>query len=92
VSQFKFAVLKTMPRKIFGEFVNFFSKGFNPFKIQASLTFDLFPGLLIQNPEGIGNYAKIKVAHFDVICHHAKFGYFWSSISAIFIFYKFDLV
>jgi hypothetical protein len=44
-----------MPRKIFGEVMEFFPKGLNPFKIQANLIFDFFPGFLIQNPEGIGS-------------------------------------
>jgi hypothetical protein len=35
---------------------------------------------------------KMKVAHFEVIYHRANIGYFWSSISAMFIFYKFGLV
>jgi hypothetical protein len=39
-----------MPGKIFGEVMEFFPKGLNPFKIQANLIFDLFPGFLIQNP------------------------------------------
>jgi hypothetical protein len=53
VSQSKFAVSKMMPRKIFGEVMEFFPKGLNPFKIQVNLIFDLFPGFSIQNPEGI---------------------------------------
>jgi hypothetical protein len=47
-----------MSRKIFGEFKEFLPKGLNPFKIQGSLKFDLFPGFLIQNPEGFGSWAK----------------------------------
>jgi hypothetical protein len=42
-----------MPRKNFGEFMEILSKGLNPFRIQANLTFDLFPRFSIQNPEGI---------------------------------------
>jgi hypothetical protein len=44
-----------MSRKIFGEFIQNLSKGLNPFKIQANLIFDLFPGFSIQNPEEIGS-------------------------------------
>jgi hypothetical protein len=44
-----------MPRKIFDEVIEFFPKGLNPFKIKEKLIFDLFPGFLIQNPEGIGS-------------------------------------
>jgi hypothetical protein len=61
MSQSKFTVLKIMPRKNFGEFMKILSKGLNPFKIQANLTFDLFPGFSIQNPEGIRSRAKMEV-------------------------------
>jgi hypothetical protein len=61
VSQSKFAVSKMMPRKIFGEVMEFFPKGLNPFKIQANLIFELFPGFLIQYPDGIGNWDKMEV-------------------------------
>jgi hypothetical protein len=37
----------------FFEFMEFFLKGLNPFKIQARFEFELFPGFLIQNPEGV---------------------------------------
>jgi hypothetical protein len=50
-----------MLRKIFDEFMKILSKGLNPFKIQANLIFDSFPGFLIQNPEGIGSRAKMEV-------------------------------
>jgi hypothetical protein len=42
-----------MSRKSFGEFVEVFLKGLNPFKIQAILKFELFRGFLFQNPVGI---------------------------------------
>jgi hypothetical protein len=61
VSQSKFVVSKMMLRKIFDEFMKILSKGLNPFKIQANLIFDSFPGFLIQNPEGIGSRAKMEV-------------------------------
>jgi hypothetical protein len=61
VSQSKFVVLKMMPGKIFGEVMEFFSKGLNPFKIQANLIFDLFPVFLIQNPCEFGSWAKVEV-------------------------------
>jgi hypothetical protein len=54
VSQSKFTVLKIRSRKNFGEFIKKNSKGLNSFKFQASLKFDLFPGFLLPNPEGIG--------------------------------------
>jgi hypothetical protein len=55
VSQSKFVVLMIMPRKIFGEFMRFFPKGLNPFKIQIKFKFGLFLKFLIQNPEGFGS-------------------------------------
>jgi hypothetical protein len=36
VSQPKFTVLKIMPRKNFGEFMEILSKGLNPFKLQTN--------------------------------------------------------
>jgi hypothetical protein len=53
VSQYKFIVLKIMSRKIFGEFMEVFLKGLNPFKIQTNFKLDLFLGFLFQNPVGI---------------------------------------
>jgi hypothetical protein len=50
-----------MARKIFVKVMEFFPKCLNPFKIQANLIFDLFPGFLIQNPCGFGSWAKIEV-------------------------------
>jgi hypothetical protein len=47
-----------MPGKIFGEVMEFFPKGLNPFKIQANLIFDLFPGFLIQNPFRFWSWSK----------------------------------
>jgi hypothetical protein len=61
VSQDKFTVLKIRSRIFFGEFVEFFPKGLNHFKIQANLIFELFPGFLLQNPEGIGSWAEMEV-------------------------------
>jgi hypothetical protein len=58
VSHYKFTILKIISRKIFGEFREFFPIGLNPFKIQASSKFDLFPGFLIQNPKGFWSWAK----------------------------------
>jgi hypothetical protein len=47
-----------MSRKNFGEFMKFFPKGLNPFKIQTIFNFGLIPRFLIYNPEGIGSRAK----------------------------------
>jgi hypothetical protein len=53
VSQSKFTVLKIMLRNIFCEFMEFFLKGLNPFKIQTKFKLDLFPRYLFQKPVGI---------------------------------------
>jgi hypothetical protein len=43
VSQSKFIVLNTMSRKNFGEFMEFFLKGLNPFKIHGIFKLELVP-------------------------------------------------
>jgi hypothetical protein len=53
VSQTKFTLWKIMSINNFFEFMEFFLKGLNPFKIQARFEFELFPGFLIQNLEGV---------------------------------------
>jgi hypothetical protein len=53
VSQSKFTVLKIMLRKNFGEFMEIFLKGLNPFKIQTKFKFDFLPKYLIQILLGI---------------------------------------
>jgi hypothetical protein len=42
-----------MSRNIFGEFMDFFFKGLNPFKIQTEFDFVLLPEFLIQIMSGI---------------------------------------
>jgi hypothetical protein len=84
VSQSKFTVLNIMSRKIFGEFMEFFLKGLNPFKIQTIvrleflLEFKLLP--------------KLKVVPFEVFYHHDKFGICWSPGSTLFIFFNLESV
>jgi hypothetical protein len=43
VSQYKFIVLKMMPRKIFGEFMEIVAKGLNSFKIHRRFIFEYVP-------------------------------------------------
>jgi hypothetical protein len=38
-----------MPRKICGEFMGFFAKGLNPFKIEISFKLEFFLEFIIQN-------------------------------------------
>jgi hypothetical protein len=44
----------------FGEFMRFFLKGLNPFKIQTKFEFELFLVFLIQNLEGLEVKTKRK--------------------------------
>jgi hypothetical protein len=48
VSQSKFTILKTMSRKIFGEFMEIFPKGLNSFKIQTKFNLGLLHEFVIQ--------------------------------------------
>jgi hypothetical protein len=54
----KFTVLNIILRKKFGEFMEFFLKGLNSFKIQIIFILDLFLEFIIQNPEGFGSWTK----------------------------------
>jgi hypothetical protein len=53
VSQSTFTELKITSRKNFGEFIEFFLKGLNLFKIQTNFKFVLLLGFLIRDPFGI---------------------------------------
>jgi hypothetical protein len=53
VKEPKFTVLKVMSRKIFGEFIGFFPKGLNPFKIQSSFKLEFLLEFIIKNLFGI---------------------------------------
>jgi hypothetical protein len=46
-----------MPRKIFGEFMEFLPKDLNPFKIQLDFELELLLNFIIQNPGKIGSWA-----------------------------------
>jgi hypothetical protein len=51
VGQSKFTLWKMMSRRIFGEFMGFFSKGLNPFKIQASFKLEIPLQFIIRKSE-----------------------------------------
>jgi hypothetical protein len=53
-----------MSNNNFGGFMEFCPKGLNPFKIQASLKFDLFPGFFNSTPEGFGSWANNESCRF----------------------------
>jgi hypothetical protein len=53
VSQSKFIFMKFMSRKIFGEFMECFLKGLNPFKIQTKFNLVWLHKFLIQIMLGI---------------------------------------
>jgi hypothetical protein len=78
-----------MSRRIFGEFMGFFSKGLNPFKIQASFKLEIPFQFIIRESELI---PTTKGVPFQFIYHHAKFGNFWSSRNTFFIICKFESV
>jgi hypothetical protein len=65
-------------RKIFGEFMEILSKGLNPFKIQANLIFDLFPGFSIQPQREFEVDPKWKFVCLEFIYQLAKFEKCWS--------------
>jgi hypothetical protein len=58
VSQCKIILRYILGTWNFREFIRFFQKGLNPFKIQARFKFELFLYFIIQNPEGFGSGAK----------------------------------
>jgi hypothetical protein len=47
-----------MSRNNFSEFIRFFPKGWNPFKIQIIFKLDFFLNFIIHNPERIGSQDK----------------------------------
>jgi hypothetical protein len=53
VSQTKFTLWKMISRKNFGELMDFFLKGLNPFKIQTCFKLEFFLEFIILNPFGI---------------------------------------
>jgi hypothetical protein len=81
-----------MSRNNFGEFMEFFLKGLNTFKVQASLKFDLLPKFLIQNPEGFGGRAKRESCSFWSILSPCNVWKFWNSRINLFLFYKLESV
>jgi hypothetical protein len=53
-----------MPIKIFGEFMRFFPKGLNTFKIQTIFKLDLLLNFIFQNPERFGSSDKKEIYLF----------------------------
>jgi hypothetical protein len=53
-----------MPRKTFGEFIEFLPEGLNPFKIQSDFELEFLLNFIIQNPRRIGSWAKKDVCLF----------------------------
>jgi hypothetical protein len=47
-----------MQRKNFGEFIEFYPKGLNPFKIQTNFKLEFILEFIIQNSERIGSWDK----------------------------------
>jgi hypothetical protein len=49
-----------MSTNTFGEFMELFPKGLNPFKIQTRFKLEFVMEIIVQNPERIGSWAKKK--------------------------------
>jgi hypothetical protein len=75
VSQSKFVVLMIMPRKIFGEFMRFFPKGLNPFKIQTKFNLVCFLGFLFIIYLEFEHFTNRKVVPFEIIFYPAKYDF-----------------
>jgi hypothetical protein len=89
VGQSKFTLWKMMSRRIFGEFMGFFFKGLNPFKIQAIFKLEIPLQFIIREPELI---PTTKDVPSQFIYHHAKDGNFCSSGNTFFIICKFESI
>jgi hypothetical protein len=85
VSQSKFTVLNVRVKKIFGEFIEFFIKGLNPFKIQTKFKLDLFLGFYFKIHLNFELLSIRKVVPFEFIYPLAKYGKFLKSRSTNFI-------
>ncbi len=72
VSQYKFIVLKIMSIKIFGEFMEFFLKGLDPFQIQTKFKLDFLPEFLIQRLLGIWTSSQKESCSFWIYLHRGK--------------------
>jgi hypothetical protein len=81
-----------MSRKIFCEFVEFFPKGLNTFKIQTNFKLDLFPGFYIKIHLEFEILPKRKVVPFKFILYLAKFRNFWNQGVTLFVIFKFESV
>jgi hypothetical protein len=64
VSQSKFVVLKIRSRKIFGEIIEFFLNGLDPFYNSTQIQIGFVSWILIQNLEGFGSWAKNESCPF----------------------------
>jgi hypothetical protein len=76
-----------MSRRIFGEFMGFFPKGLNAFKIQTNFKLEIPLHFLIHESELIPTTKNVP---FQFIYYCAKFGIFWSSIIISFKLCKFE--
>jgi hypothetical protein len=61
-----------MSRKIFGEFLEFFLKGLNPFKIQTNFKYVFIPDFEFKFCWEFELLPKRKVATFEFIFWYAK--------------------
>jgi hypothetical protein len=85
VSQSKLTVLKNISIKIFGEFMEFFPKGLDPFKIQIVFC---FPNFYFKFCWEFDLLFKRKVVPFEIFIYLAMFANFWRSIRIDFVFFQ----
>jgi hypothetical protein len=79
VIQCKFIIKYRIRIWNFIEFIRFFQKGFNPFKIHGRFKFEFIPEFITCNPLGFELDPKSKVASCVPSYQLAKFGKIWTS-------------
>jgi hypothetical protein len=84
VSQSKFIFMKILWGKNLKEFMRFFPKGLNSFKIQTRFKLDLLMNFIFQDSERFGSWAKKEICSIWN-CLQA-FGKFCTSVRLCFVF------
>jgi hypothetical protein len=78
-----------MSTNTFGEFMELFPKGLNPFKIQTRFKLEFVMEIIVQNPERIEVGPKRKLVPLELIYNNSTFENLWTSGSSYFVFWKF---
>jgi hypothetical protein len=79
-----------MLRMNFGEFMEFFLKGLNPFKFKPISNWICFLDLYFTIHLEFGLLSKREVVPFEVIFHSTEFGNIWNHGSTFFLFFSLD--